>query len=144
MNDGRQKGGVDNRVPQPPARIADVTGTFANAIIILSLVLAIFAFVLAIVNRTRPLAILVGAAILEMLLLAFFVGGIVQMIGSDHDFARAEFVGYLLACAAVVPAAVWWAWGEPTRASMVVLGIAFLIMPILVVRTQQVWAGPSA
>jgi hypothetical protein len=121
-----------------------VTGPFANAIIILSLVLAVAAFVLAIANRTRPIAILVGAVILEVMLLAFLVGGIVQMIGSDQDFARAEFVGYLLACAAVVPAAVWWAWGEPTRASMVVVGVAFLIMPILVVRTQQVWAGPVA
>jgi len=127
-----------------PARIADVTGPFANAIIILSLVLAILAFLLAIANRTRPLAILVGAAVLELMLLVFLVGGIVQMIGTDQDFARLEFVGYLIACAAVVPAAVWWAWGEPTRASMVVLGIAFLVMPILVIRTQQVWAGPVA
>lgn len=125
------------------ATLAGVTGPYANAIIIVSLVLAVAAFVLAVLNRSKSIALLVGAAILEALLVGFFVGGIAQMIGTTHDFARAEFVGYLLACIAVVPLAVWWAWGEATRAGLVVLGVAFLVLPILVVRVQQVWAGPS-
>jgi hypothetical protein len=125
------------------ATIRGVTGPYATVIIVISLVLAFVALVLALLNRSKPLALLVGAALLEVLLVGFLVGGIVQMVGSDHDFARAEFVGYLLACVALVPLALWWAWGEASRAGLVVIGVALLVLPILVIRVQQVWAGTS-
>ena len=54
---------------------------------------------------------------------------------------RAEFVIYLLACVAV-PAAAAWGWGERGRAGTAVLAVGFLIMPVMVIRVQQVWAGP--
>jgi hypothetical protein len=119
-----------------------VTGTFATAIIIVALVLALAAFVLAALDRTHPVALVAGAGVLEVLLLAFLIGGIVQMIGATHDFARAEFVLYLLACVAILPVALAWAWGETTRAGTAVVGVAFLIVPVLILRVQQVWAGP--
>jgi hypothetical protein len=119
-----------------------VIGTYANAIIVASLLLFAWAIILVIANRPPGPSLLVAAALLEVLLVGFLVGGVVQMTRADHDLARAEFVGYLLACAAVVPVAAWWVRGEKSRAAAGVLAVVFLLLPVLVIRVQQVWAGP--
>jgi len=80
--------------------------------------------------------------VLEALLVGFLVGGIVQMLGSHRHFARAEFVLYLVASMAIPPAVVAWGWGERSRAGTAVVAVGFLIMPVMVIRVQQVWAGP--
>ena len=119
-----------------------VTGPYALAITGVALLLAAWAFGLVVVNRQPRIALLAGAAVLEALLIGFLVGGIAQMLGSHRVFARAEFVIYLLACVAIPPAAAAWGLGERGRAGTAVLAAAFLIMPVMVLRVQQVWAGP--
>ena len=118
-----------------------MTGLFANAIIIASLLLAVWAAALALLNRGLSRWILLAASVLEVMLLAFLIGGIAQMGGARQDLPRAEFIGYLLACAAAVPLALWWVKGEKSRAASVVAAVVFLLMPILVIRVQQVWSG---
>ena len=108
----------------------------------IALVLAAWAFGLVLANRPFGVPLLAGGAGLEALLIGFLIGGIVQMIESHREFARAEFVLYLLACVAIPPAAAAWGWGEQSRAGTAVLAIGFLIMPVMVIRVQQVWAGP--
>lgn len=120
-----------------------MTGTFASAVIVASLALAAWALVLVIVNRPPGRSLLVATCGLEALLLVFLVGGIVQMVGSDRDFARLEFVLYLIACAGVLPLAAWWVRGEVSRAAAGVLTVVLLVLPVMVVRVQQVWAGPG-
>jgi len=122
--------------------MAAVTGPYSIAIAAVALVLAAWAFGLVVANRRPGVALLAGGAVLEALLIGFLVGGIVQMIGSHRVFARAEFVIYLLACVAIPPAAAAWGLGERGRAGTAVLGAGFLIMPVMVLRVQQVWAGP--
>ena len=107
-----------------------------------ALVLAVWAFGLVLANRPPGVALLAGGGVLEVLLIGFLIGGIAQMAGSHRDFARAEFVIYLLACVAIPPAAAAWGWAERSRAGTAVLAVAFLIMPVMVIRVQQVWAGP--
>ena len=122
--------------------MAAVTGPYAVAIMAVALLLAAWAFGLVVANRLPGAALLAGGAVLEALLVGFLIGGIVQMIESDRVFARAEFVIYLLACVAIPPAAAAWGWGERGRAGTAVLAAGFLIMPVMVIRVQQVWAGP--
>jgi hypothetical protein len=124
------------------ARMAVVTGPYAMAIIAVALLLAAWAFGLVLAGRPPGAPLLAGGAVLEALLVGFLIGGIVQMIGSHRHFARAEFVIYLLACVAIPPAAAWWGWGERSRAGTAVVAFGFLIMPVMVIRVQQVWAGP--
>ncbi len=119
-----------------------MTGPYAVAIMIVALVLAAWAFGLVLANRPPGAPLLVGGAVLELLLIGFLIGGIVQMVGSHREFARIEFVGYLLASVAIPPAVALWAWGERTRAGTAVLAVGFLVMPVMVLRVQQVWAGP--
>jgi len=119
-----------------------VTGPYAAAVVVVSLLLAAWTLVLVVLDRPPSLPILGGAVLLELMLLVFAVGGVVQMIGSSHAFARWEFVGYLLACLLVPVAAVGWGWGEKTRSGTAVIAVGFLLVPVLVLRVQQVWAGP--
>ena len=119
-----------------------VTGPYAIAIMAVALVLAAWSLGLVLANRLPGAPLLAGGAVLEALLVGFLIGGIAQMIGSHRHFARAEFVIYLLACVAIPPIAAAWGWGERSRAGTAVLAIGFLIMPIMVIRVQQVWAGP--
>jgi len=118
-----------------------VTGPYATAITVVALALAAWAFGLVLANRPLGRPILAGGAVLEALLIGFLIGGIAQLAGSHRHFARAEFVLYLLACVAIPPAAAAWGWGERNRAGTAVLAAAFLIMPVMVIRVQQVWAG---
>ena len=122
--------------------MAAVTGPYAVAIMAVALLLAAWAFGLVVANRRPGAALLAGGAVLEALLVGFLIGGIAQMIDSNRVFARAEFVIYLLACVAIPSAAAASGWGERTRAGTVVIAAGFLIMPVMVIRVQQVWAGP--
>ncbi len=122
--------------------MAVVTGPYAIAVMAVALLLAAWAFGLVLADRPPGAPLLAGGAVLEALLTGFLIGGIAQMIGSHREFARAEFVIYLLACVAIPPAAAGWGWGERGRAGTAVLAVGFLIMPVMVIRVQQVWAGP--
>ena len=119
-----------------------MTGPYATVITVVALLFAASALILAAVNRPPGLPLLAAGVVLEALLVVFVVGGVVQMAGSGRDFARAEFVGYLLGCVAIPPIAFVWAWGESSRAGAAVIALAFLITPVMVLRVQQVWAGP--
>jgi hypothetical protein len=112
------------------------------AVMAVALLLAAWAFGLVVANRKPGALLLAGGAVLEALLIGFLVGGIVQMAASHRHFARAEFVIYLLACVAIPPVAAAWGWGERSRAGTAVIAVGFLIMPVMVIRVQQVWAGP--
>ena len=83
--------------------MAVVTGPYAIAIMAVALLLAAWAFGLVLANRPPGAPLLAGGAVLEALLTGFLIGGIAQMIGSHREFARAEFVIYLLACVAIPP-----------------------------------------
>jgi hypothetical protein len=119
-----------------------VTGSYALAITVVALLFAGWALIVAAANGPRGIPLLAAGALLEVLLVGFFIGGIVQMVGSDRTFARVEFAAYLLASVAIPPSAFFWAWGEKSRAGTFVIALAFLITPIMVLRVQQVWAGP--
>jgi hypothetical protein len=118
-----------------------VTGTYATLITVVALLFAGWALISAVMDRRPTLLLFAAAVLLEVLLLGFAVGGIVQMAGSDRQFARAEFVGYLLGCLVIPPLALYWARGERSRSGTLVIALGFLIMPVMVLRVQQVWAG---
>jgi hypothetical protein len=118
-----------------------VTGTYAAVITVVALLFAVWALLSAVSNRRPTLLLLAAGVLLEVLLLGFLVGGVVQMAESARPFARAEFVGYLLACVAIPPLAFYWASGEKSRSGTLVIALAFLITPVMVLRVQQVWAG---
>jgi hypothetical protein len=63
------------------------------------------------------------------------------VLHEPRDFAKVEFVLYLLALVALIPVALWWMRGEVSRGASAVLLVVMLVVPFLVVRAQQIWAG---
>jgi hypothetical protein len=51
------------------------------------------------------------------------------------------FVGYLLASLVILPAAMWWGIAERSRWGVGVLLVACLVIPVMIVRMNQVWSG---
>ena len=118
-----------------------MTGLFATATIIAGLLIAAWAAVLLVVNKPVGRALQYGVLTLTGMFVILAIGGIFQMFGTDRDFARAEFVGYLLLSPLIPLGAWWWSKNDKTRAGSGVVLVIGLVMPVLVVRIQQVWAG---
>jgi len=118
-----------------------VTGLFADALISLYLVLAIWAGIHILINRPVSLTFAVVAGLAIVMQLIFLIGGISQMGETSQDFSRPEFVGYLVGSLAIPPAAMWWTRNDTQRTGAGVLCLVFLVMPVLIIRIQQVWAG---
>ena len=115
-----------------------------RAVVVVCLVPALWALVQVFRDRGIDLALLIGAAAVEIVVLVQLVVGIFSMVGSDRDMARVVFVCYLVGAALIPPAGVAWGVGEKTRyGSAVLLGV-FLIIPVMVLRLNQIWAGPHA
>ena len=119
-----------------------MNGPLPTLVTVLSLALAAWAVVLLIRNKPVGRALVVGVGVLEVVLVALVVSGIAQMIGSSRDFSLATFVGYLLGAAAIPPIAALWSLDESDRYGTTVLLVALLVMPVMILRLQQVWAGP--
>ncbi|WP_066902509.1 hypothetical protein [Millisia brevis] len=77
----------------------------------------------------------------EVALVAQLVVGIAATIGGGRDIHGATFIAYLVGLVIVLPAAVWWAYGDPGRGGLAVLLVANLAIAIMVVRLTQLWAG---
>jgi hypothetical protein len=118
-----------------------VTGAFANATIIASLAMAAWALVHLLISRPMSRWLHASQLVIAGMFVVLAVGGIVQMIGTDRDFARVEFVGYLLLSPMIPIGSWWWTRGDTTRIGSAIVMVVGLVMPVLVVRIQQVWSG---
>jgi len=118
-----------------------VTGPFATATIIVGLLVAVWALVYLVMNKRVDRYLQVATLGLAAMFVILAVGGIVQMMGTDKNLARAEFVGYLLLSPLIPVGGWWWAKNDETRWGAGVLLVVGLVMPVLVIRIQQVWAG---
>ena len=118
-----------------------MTGVFATAIIIASLVMAAWALAHVLIARPMSRWLHASQLVIAAMFIVLAVGGIVQMIGTDRDFARVEFVGYLL-LSPMIPIGSWlWTRGDRTRIGSAIVMVVGLVMPVLVLRIQQVWSG---
>lgn len=118
-----------------------MTGFFATATIVVSLVIAAWAFVHLVIARPMSRWLHASQLVLAAMFLVLAVGGIVQMLGSDREFARLEFVGYLLLSPLIPIGSWWWTRGDTTRIGSAIVMVVGLVMPVLVIRIQQIWAG---
>ncbi len=118
-----------------------MTGPYATAVIVVSLALCVGAIALLIADKSPGTGVWILLGILEAMLVVFAVGGVIQLAGADHDVPAWEFLAYLAGLMAIVPAACWWIRGERSRAAAGVLVVVLLVVPFLVLRVQQVWAG---
>jgi hypothetical protein len=109
--------------------------------VVLALALATWAAVFAVRDRAVVLRQLMGAAVVEAVLLLQVVAGVVATVRGDAPADAVTFWGYLLTALVVLPVAAAWAFAERTRWSSVVLLVAALTIVVMQWRLLQVWGG---
>lgn len=115
--------------------------TAATAVTVLSLLLAVVAGVLALLDKRLKPWLLVLVGLLEVALVVMTVQCFAAWVGGSAPLEPAVFLAYLIVCLAAGPATYWWGTGEPSRWGPGVVAVAALVVPVLVVRLQQVWTG---
>ena len=113
----------------------------ATGLILAALACAAWALGLVVANRPAGTFTLALLAVLELGLLVQAVIGIVNLVRTDSDVSGVSFVGYLLGSLLILPAATFWALAERTRWGTAVLIIGCLVVPVMIVRLNQIWGG---
>lgn len=114
-----------------------------TALIAGSLLLAALATVYVALDRLTDRFLLVVLGLLEVGLLVQAVVGTSQVAGDNPGVNAVVFVGYLFGTLLFLPAATFWALGEPSRAGTAALIVVGLVLPVLIVRIQQIWTAPG-
>lgn len=117
---------------------------FAATVAVCAALVALWSFVQSARDRLPDTPLLIAIAVLEALLVAQLVIGIVLLAGGERPGSLATYLAYLIGCLVVLPVGAAWALAERSRASTVVLGIACLAIPVMVLRLNEVWSGASA
>ena len=111
------------------------------ALVALSLAAMVYAVVLAARDKRIDWPLLGVLGVIEVLLLAQLVVGIVQLAGTERDVSGPFFVGYLIGSLIVLPLGALWALAESSRWGAGALAVACLVIPILELRLHEVWTA---
>jgi hypothetical protein len=111
------------------------------AVIVAGLLLALAALVPAVRNRTLSTVHWVGVGIVQALVAAEVVVGFVHLAAGAHPRQYVTFIGYLIATFVVLPLGALLARLEPTRWGAVIVVVAALVVPVLILRVDQLWSG---
>lgn len=114
------------------------------AVIVASLAYAAWALLAVARNQAPREPYVIGAGVVELLIVVQVVVAIVLIITDGAPDETATFVGYLLMNLIIVPLGLFWALAEKSRWGTSVLVVAALVVPVLVVRMQQIWDAGAA
>jgi hypothetical protein len=113
----------------------------ATTLIVVALVVAAASVVTAVRDRPPTWLHLIGLGLVEALLVLQAAIATGRLFTSDRPDQLATFVGYLLTAVLIPPLAALLGWSERTRWGSVVIAAACLVVPVMVIRLQQVWHG---
>lgn len=104
--------------------------------------LALAAWCLVSTFRNQPMVVphLVGMAVLELLLIAQVVVSTTMLVGGAGPPETVVFVAYLATVVLVPPACAVWGFMDRSRWGPAVIAFACLILPVLMVRLEQLWS----
>jgi hypothetical protein len=114
------------------------------AVTVLSLLLALVTAALAALNRKITRWVLVLVALLEVALVVLTVQLVVAWVGGNAPQQPVVLLAYLVVVLVAAPGTVWWGAAEPGRWGTGVVCVACLLIPVLLVRLQQVWDVSAA
>jgi hypothetical protein len=117
--------------------------TVSTVATVLGLLLAAVTGVLALLDRRLPDWVLWIVGLLEVALVVLTVQAVVAWIGGNAPADPVVFLAYLVVVLLAGPGTVWWGSGEPGRWGAGVVCVAGLLIPVLLVRLQQVWTGAA-
>jgi hypothetical protein len=115
-----------------------MNGPLSTATIVVSLVLAVWFLARAVLNRAPSRVDLTAIAALGGLVVVLCVAAVVGLFDGSRPAETETFAGYLITTVAFAPTAFVLARMEPTRSGNTILGVACLVLPVLVLRLQQI------
>lgn len=115
-----------------------VNGPLSVATIVVALVLAAWFLLRSALNRAPSRFDLLATGLLSLLVAVLVAVAVVGLFDGSRPSDTATFAGYLITTIAFAPAAFVLARMEPTRYGTLILGIACLVLPVLVLRLQQI------
>jgi hypothetical protein len=122
-----------------------VNHLLATILLVASLVCALWSLVLLFLQRPVGKRWLLGAlGLIELGLIGQSVLGAVLLATGHRHVDGVTFVGYLIGVLLILPAAGWWSLTERSRWGVGVLLIGCLVIPVMIVRMNQIWSGFGA
>jgi hypothetical protein len=121
-----------------------MTEPLATVIIVAALVIAAYSLLATLRDRPMDRLHLAGLAVVEALLLAQAVLGLVKATGDEGPAETATFVGYLLGTLLIPPAGAAWGLLERSRWGPAVIVVAGLSVAVMIARMNQIWDGTVA
>lgn len=115
-----------------------VNGPLSTATIIAGLAVAAWCLVRAALNRPPSRTDLLATAVLGALVAVLVLVAVVGLFDGSRPQDTTTFAGYLITTIAFAPTAIYLARLEPTRWGNIILGVACLVLPVLVLRLQQI------
>ncbi|GAA3751435.1 hypothetical protein [Salinactinospora qingdaonensis] len=106
---------------------------------IASLLLAGWCLVSTVRDRSMGVGHLVAMALLELLLIGQVVVSTVLMVGGERPEETITFIAYLATVVLIPPACALWGLLERSRWGPAVIAFACLILPVMMVRLDQIW-----
>lgn len=113
----------------------------AYPIIVAALAYAVWGLYAMVRNQNPRELFVIGAAVVELLLLIQTVVAAVIMIAGDGPDEAALFISYLVFILILLPIGLFWSLAEKSRWGTAVLVFTSLVVAALVVRLQQIWEG---
>lgn len=119
-----------------------MNAAFSSVMEFAPLAAVLFCLVTLVLNKPMNVIHLAAAALIELGLLAFVALAIVRLATGGHPAGGVvTFVFYLVGSPLVLPVGVVWGLVDRSRWSSAVVGVACLVVPVLIVRMNQVWSG---
>jgi hypothetical protein len=115
-----------------------VNGALSTATIVAALVLAAWYLLRAALDRAPSRLDLIAMAVFGALVAVLVVVAVVGLFDGSRPQDTATFAGYLITTVGFAPTALVLAKMEPTRWGSLILGIGCLVLPVLVLRLQQI------
>jgi len=127
-----------------PRRCSPVSTPLVVLATALSALVAVLGAVSTVLRRRIGLVHLVGAGLLEAVLVVQGVVAGVELVGGTRPPELATFLAYLVSVLLLPVAGVLWARTEPTRWAGTVLGVAALAVAVMIWRCVQLWDAAGA
>ena len=119
-----------------------MTGTLSTALTFAPVAVALFCVVMTVLNKPMAGPHLLGLLLIELGLLAQVAVAVVLLIRGERPAdGMPTFLLYLVGSLLVIPVGVVWGLMDRSRWSSAVVAVACLVVPVLVVRMNQVWFG---
>ena len=115
-----------------------MNGPLSVVTIVAALVLAAWFLLRCALNRAPSRFDLLAAAALSVLVAVFVVVAVIGLFDGSRPLETTTFIGYLITTVAFAPVGFYLARLEPTRWGTLILGVACLVLPVLVLRLQQI------